>query len=306
MGHYTVLDVQKNHLSSEIEKMRTEIPCSTNNPSPTADPLENLSELVASLEYQLYQLDQSLTQSRSWTANDATVSISESVVKLFYQDDRDGRVTDQVQAVVIVDDHQRQLIDQINDQKLAFKSAVSQLRQANPQQLSHWQHSVFNHGASGRHLLAEHQVGRLHLKQTWRRLNVIDQTVDKIQFAWYKSGRSITKLSQQDVLDRLLRAEKQGRPIANDWKIMANTRSTDVFALVQTQAPLIRANVFLESGERFALNASTPLFLAAQTTLPKITPATALNETKTRQTRSDTKIEAKPFLDVLRVHRYTK
>lgn len=286
--------------------MPTEIPCSTNNPSSAADPFESLSELVSNLEYELYQLDQSFTQSASWTANDATVTISESLVKLFYQDDRDGRVTDQVQAVVIIDDQQQQLIDQINNHKSAFKNAVSQLRRANPSQLSHWQHSVFNHGARGRNLLAEHQVGRLHLKQTWRRLNVIDQSVDKIQFAWYKSGRSITKLSQQDVLDRLLRAEKQGRPIANDWKTMANTQPTDVFALVQTQAPLIRANVFLESGERFALNASTPLFLAAQTTLPKITPATALNETKTRQSRSDTKIEARPFLDALRVHRYTK
>ncbi|NVK11153.1 MAG: hypothetical protein HWD83_04045 [Gammaproteobacteria bacterium] len=286
--------------------MRTEIPSSLNNPTSEADPFEILSELVASLEHQLYQLDQSLTSSVSWAATDANVSISESITKLFYQDDRDGRVTDQVQAVVIIDDQQMALIHSINGIKSRFKNSVSQLRQANPKQISHWQNAVFNQGGRGRTQLAEHQVGRLHLKQAWRRLNVIDQTVEKIQFAWYKSGRSITKLSQQEVLDRLLRAEKQGRPIANDWKAMANTQSTDVFAMVQTQAPLIRANVFLESGERFALNASTPLFLAAQTTLPQITPATALGETKTRQTRSDTKIEAKPFLDVIRVHRYAK
>ncbi|RMA81117.1 hypothetical protein [Umboniibacter marinipuniceus] len=262
-----------------------------------------LIEAFEQISAQSNKITNQLCRQQSWQQDEPFLcSIASSLNDYFYRDGEDGRSTSQCCAVVAgIDADQIRTLNQAKD---SFKTLIGNYRAHHPKETKHWQRSVFTSHSPARQTLSETAHGRLNLKACWRRLRFIEQPVKSISYAWYRNGRSIQRIEYQQVVERLERLDRQGVNIQSAWQTLAAIRATTPLCIVQRQAPLIRANVRLGNGEMTAFNSSTPIFLAAQASLPAIRPLPLANEQAARKSRSDQRIEREPLIPMLRLHRY--
>ncbi|MBQ0757087.1 MAG: DNA replication terminus site-binding protein, partial [Amphritea sp.] len=92
---------------------------------------------------------------------------------------------------------------------------------------------------------------------------------------------------------------------------VGNLRPGDMLAQIQTQVPVIRANMLWKQEEqmlRKARNTSLPIIVALDDENPSLPeynePPLIPPEARSRLERSDLKIDPQPFLPSLRAHRY--
>ncbi|BBI61585.1 hypothetical protein HSBAA_28910 [Vreelandella sulfidaeris] len=96
-------------------------------------------------------------------------------------------------------------------------------------------------------MLRRNGLARLHLKQSWRQLPIAQAPVSRVRFAWYSSGRSIKRLTVQEAERKLIQLDTDAPHIRIQLRKLASIPSGEILAQVQTQAPLMRANLFLPS-----------------------------------------------------------
>lgn len=224
----------------------------------------------------------------------------------WYLDGQDGRETRSCFGIIAIDDEQLALVTQINDLKLNFKKAIDALKRNQRQAWTDVRKDLGQRHPLLREQLHYSGLTRLHLKQTWRTLPVIDRTITRIGFNWYQSGRSIQKITVQQAYDALSKMDTSSRHIQTQMSQLGRLASTTPLAKVQTLAPVMRANIFYEEApSRQAMNVSLPLLIHGNQGLPAHNiPDMEPPAERQRARRSDFKIEEEAFLPSIRVHRY--
>lgn len=228
------------------------------------------------------------------------------ITNIWYQAKGDGRRTQNLYGLVAVDEVLYNALEALNQSKQNFQREVKRF-----QHQTDTPASLLKKRAELLSQSLQHQgLARLHLKQCYRQLPLLPEHPDKVGFSWYSSGRSIKKLTVQDAEAKLLKLDTSQKHIQLQLQALANIPSAEPLAQLQTQVPVMRANIlWKQQGEkqRKARNCPLPLFflMDAKKAFPEYNaPAPRPPEQRTRMARSDLSIDPTPFLPSLRVHRY--
>lgn len=225
----------------------------------------------------------------------------------WYQDGQDGRETRSYIGVIMANDALIAHAHTLNTTKDAFKHSSTLLQKQQPDSWRDIKTQLNMRYANLRESLYFTGLARLHLKQCWRTLSIIEYPAQRIAFNWYKSGRSIQKISAEEAYKQLLRLDTSSPHIQIQLETVAKLPPSTALAKVQNQAPVMRANVLgTHAGAtlREAMNCSLPLIIRGSE-LPEISwPETEPPEQRSRAKRSDNKLEETPFLPSIRVHKY--
>lgn len=254
-------------------------------------------------------------QAPVWAFNaEASIDwLERALTDYWYQDGQDGRVTSDYVGVVVADEAMIEQAAMINRQKDTFAALLKRIREHDPQMIAEIKSTLpFRHPVLHDHLRVG-GMARLHLKQCWRRLPIAEAPVARVRLAWYTSGRSIKRLSVEEVAKKLAGFNNEASHVQIQYRLLAGLPDGEMLAQVQPQAPLMRANLFyrepLEDGRsRRAMNVALPVFVpASDGRLPQINrPPAHPPEKRTRALRGDSKIESEPFIPSLRVYRYRR
>ncbi|QOR40888.1 DNA replication terminus site-binding protein [Billgrantia diversa] len=247
----------------------------------------------------------------AFQADASTEWLRRALLDFWYTDGQDGRATRSHVGLVAADEALMARVIEVNSAKAAFAEQLARIKAEDPPLLAEAKAVLpFRHPQLHDHLRGS-GLARLHLKQCWRAIPVAEAPVARVRLAWYSSGRSIKRLTVREVEKKLLALDSDAPHVRIQLRKLAALPSSEPLAQVQSQAPLMRANLFycepLEDGRtRRAMNVALPLFLPAPRghlpdhNLPPATPP----QSRTRARRSDEKLEEHPYLPSLRIFRY--
>ena len=235
------------------------------------------------------------------------MQLQQQLVDVWHKDGEDGRTTAKLYGLIGVSDALLAEGVLLNEAKAAFKQQVSQLMKNETGQVAE---QLRHRSDALARALNRAGLGRLHLKQCYRQIPILDRQPDSVKFTWYSSGRSIRKITVQDAIDRLLKLDTSRPHIQIQLDQCNRLRAHTELAQVQTQVPVVRANfVWNRQGDtpdRKARNCPLPILFPidpskgfpSHNTLPEQLPE------RTRAERSDGIIDPDPFLPSIRVHLY--
>lgn len=237
--------------------------------------------------------------------------LREALFDMWHQQDQDGRETRNYIAIVAANEELLEAINNVNQAKVKLSERLQHIKQALPESFSDAKSRLPQRHPQVDEALRRNGLARLHLKQSWRQLPIAQAPVSRVRFAWYSSGRSIKRMSVQEAEKRLLQLDTDAPHIRIQLRKLADIPSSEMLAQVQTQAPLMRANLFFteplaDGHTRRALNAAMPIFVPDNgQRLPHIkAPLLHPPTTRTRARRRDEKLEQDAFLPSLRIYRY--
>lgn len=251
-------------------------------------------------------------QSWMWGASHLNETIQQlcySLTDVWYLDGQDGRATRRHIGVSKVGPITMGLLQRNNELRTEFHQALLQVKRQRPDLWLDTSLRLARRARAVQGELADEGLVRLHLKQFSRTLPLLERRPDKISFTWYQSGRSIKRLTRDQVLEKLEAYGVDKPHIEIQYRRVASLPDQEPLAQVQQQAPLIRANVRYPEGDREAFNAALPIFIPLEESggysFPEIVPPPEHPpETRTRARRRDQKLEDEPFVPSLRVYRY--
>jgi len=229
---------------------------------------------------------------------------------IWHQDHSDGRKTKSYYGLVGGDSQLILAAHQLNTSKDQLKRAVSILKQ---QALAELNQALHKRASTVANVLNKQGLGRLHLKQCYRTLPILDSRPDRVRFSWYTSGRSIKKITVKEATDKLLKMGYDKPHIAIQMDKLQRLNANTPLAQVQTQAPLIRANFAWkttdENWQRQARNCPLPIIIPLENGEPlpdcnQLTPEPPTE--RQRAQRADNLIDPEPFIPSLRVHLYNR
>lgn len=250
----------------------------------------------------------------AWSFDNETADatwLRHALLDVWYQDGQDGRATRSHVGLVAGDAAVMDAVARVNETKKAFATLLAEIRIETPSLIPEIKAVLpFRHPALHAHLRGS-GLARLHLKQCWRAIPLADAPVARVRLAWYASGRSITRLSVREAERKLLALDSEAPHVRIQLRRLAGIPDGEPLAQVQSQAPLMRANLFyrepLEDGRRRrAMNIALPLFVPSPDgrlpdhNLPPPHPPAK----RTRARRRDERLEDTVFLPSLRVFRY--
>lgn len=250
----------------------------------------------------------------AWSFDNETADatwLRHALLDVWYQDGQDGRATRSHVGLVAGDAAVMDAVARVNETKKAFATLLAEIRIETPSLIPEIKAVLpFRHPALHAHLRGS-GLARLHLKQCWRAIPLADAPVARVRLAWYASGRSITRLSVREAERKLLALDSEAPHVRIQLRRLAGIPDGEPLAQVQSQAPLMRANLFyrepLEDGRRRrAMNIALPLFVPSPDgRLPDHNlPPSHPPATRTRARRRDERLEDTVFLPSLRVFRY--
>ncbi|NIC04192.1 DNA replication terminus site-binding protein [Halomonas sp. DX6] len=247
----------------------------------------------------------------AFQAEASTEWLRRALLDFWYTDGQDGRATRSHVGLVAADEALMARVVEVNAAKAEFAEQLARIKAEDPPLLAEAKAVLpFRHPQLHDHLRGS-GLARLHLKQCWRAIPVAEAPVARVRLAWYSSGRSIKRLTVREVEKKLLALDSDAPHVRIQLRKLAALPSSEPLAQVQSQAPLMRANLFycepLEDGRsRRAMNVALPLFLPApRGRLPDHNlPPAAPPQSRTRARRSDEKLEEHPYLPSLRIFRY--
>lgn len=236
-----------------------------------------------------------------------------ALLDFWYQDGQDGRSTRSHVGLVAASEAVMDKARDVNAAKEAFAEALRRIRDQAPALLPEAKAVLpFRHPRLHDHLRGS-GLARLHLKQCWRAIPLAPAPVARVRLAWYASGRSIKRLTVREAEQKLLDLDSEAPHVRIQLRALAGLPESEPLAQVQSQAPLMRANLFfrepLDDGHlRRAMNVALPMFLPARDgRLPDHNqPPLRPPERRTRARRSDERLEEAPLLPSLRVYRYRR
>ncbi|MFC7367841.1 MULTISPECIES: DNA replication terminus site-binding protein [Vreelandella] len=237
--------------------------------------------------------------------------LREALLDMWHQQGQDGRETRNYIAVIAANDELINEFHTINHAKSHISDLLTRIKQAEPNALNDVKSRLPRRHPSLNEVLRKSGFARLHLKQCWRHIPIAPAPVSRVRLAWYSSGRSIKRVSVQEAEHKLLQLDSDAPHVRIQLNKLAGIPSNEVLAQVQTQAPLMRANLFFveplaDGHTRRAHNIAMPLIVPAnEGRLPHLkAPSDTPPTTRTRAKRRDEKLEDEPFLPSLRIFRY--
>lgn len=278
-----------------------------------------LAELEAVFDRLLEQTDALVAHweasgGAAWSFEDATADagwLRRCLLDVWYQDGQDGRATRSHVGLVAATERVMEAAHEVNATKQAFAALLAEIRREEPSLIPEIKAVLpFRHPALHDHLRGT-GLARLHLKQCWRSIPLAEAPVARVRLAWYSSGRSIKRLTVREAEQKLLALDSDAPHVRIQLRQLSGIPDGEPLAQVQTQAPLMRANLFyrepLEDGRtRRAMNVALPLFVPSPDgRLPDHNrPPPTPPATRTRARRRDERLEDVAFLPSLRVFRY--
>lgn len=227
---------------------------------------------------------------------------------VWYRDGQDGRETRSRHGLVMISEPVAEQIRLCNQRKDDFRAIVQATQKA-------LETTEFNEqlGALGKKHSALREslhfsgLSRLHLKQCYRHIPLLETTPLKVGFSWYTSGRSIRRLSVEEAEQKLLALGEDKSHIQIQLNKLHSLPATQAIAQVQTLAPVVRANIVYpdtHSRKRQAMNVALPLMICGEL-LPEFNQIpTEPPQERSRQRRSDQRISDEAYLPSIRVHLY--
>ncbi|MBA2778957.1 DNA replication terminus site-binding protein [Billgrantia kenyensis] len=284
-------------------------------PAPTYRLLAELEaafdDLIERTEALLAAYAASPAEAWAFQAEASSEWLRRALLDFWYTDGQDGRATRSHVGLIAADDSLMSRVAEVNAAKAVFAERLARIKTEYPPLLAEAKAVLpFRHPQLHDHLRGS-GLARLHLKQCWRAIPLAEAPVARVRLAWYSSGRSIKRLTVSEVEKKLLTLDSDAPHVRIQLRKLAALPSGEPLAQVQSQAPLMRANLFycepLEDGRtRRAMNVALPLFVPApRGRLPdhNLPPATPPPQ-RTRARRSDEKLEEHPYLPSLRIYRY--
>ena len=200
----------------------------------------------------------------------------------------------------------------VNEAKLQFKKAVLALKASflplNDPELNDSIEKALGQPSETRQTLRQLGMARLHLKQCYRKIPLLDKAPQKVSWTWAHT-RAIQRITVEQAIKSL---EKRGSDAGIMQQIArcAQLSPKEPLAIIQELAPHLRANLVFGDAStgvvRRMIKAPLPIFYPAiGDELPAYTPPKPKQEKdKQRVLRSDVKIDPNPFLPAIRAHRY--
>lgn len=269
-----------------------------------------LQDRIANLESCLRDNGYSL-----WTpfeeAFDPDGWIHKALTDIWYEEGQDGRSTRSYVGIIMVPSATMAAVEKVNESKSAFYSYLANLKKQFKGQTSEIKNSLASRQKVVGDTLNSAGLSRVNLKQCWRKLPVSPAPLDKVHLSWYSSGRSISKVTVEEVANSLYKLGSNAEHIRIYLKKLSGLPPGEVLARVQKQSPLVRANLFfkqplMDGKDRMAMNLSMPLFAESdELILPRVNKLPSSPPlARTRKVRRDEKLEDEPFLAELRLYRY--
>lgn len=263
------------------------------------------------MQHHLQQFAQQLLREkpRCWLPNTFTPhsELAALYTDIWYQDGTDGRETRSRWGLIGCSPELLQQAEQANRHKSMFKTAIGDYKRLTgslPTELLHKRSSIVAEK------LNRSGLGRLHLKQCYRQIPILEQTPTQVGFSWYTSGRSIRKMTIPQVEAMLMKLDTSQTHVQMQLAALGNLQPGEVLAQLQPQVPVMRANIVWKSKThtaRKARNCPLPILFPLnpeqpfpEHNEPDINPP----EKRQRMERSDLQIDPVPFLPSLRIHRY--
>ncbi|TCS42624.1 DNA replication terminus site-binding protein [Reinekea marinisedimentorum] len=269
-------------------------------------------DLFEQLTHQLINFSNDVKKNPHWLLDlphvDKKNALPNALLDLWYQGDQDGRQTRIYPGLVAINETQSQLLKSVNELKQEFRELVAQIKADDTAEWKEIQSKLGRRNAVLNEQLTDQGLNRVHLKQVFRLLPYIAEQPVKAGFNWYTSGRSITRISKQQAYKLLAELNTEADHIKIQLNRLAAISDAEPLARVQKQAPVLRTNLLFANGTRKAMNVSLPLFFKQShaDVFPEFNVPPALPpKSRSRQLRSDNKIEDEPFLRSIRVHRYS-
>lgn len=271
------------------------------------DAAHALSTDIQSGQYKLWV---PLTEQEAQLGHGSVKKAGQVFEDVWYQDGQDGRETRSSFGLIAADELLINKANHVNELKDVLKAKVNQLQKQDKTQWRELKGELNTRHENLRASLHFSGLARLHLKQTWRHIPVIDRCPTRVGFNWYNSGRSIQKITLEQAQKALEKMDIGSAHIQAQLSALGQLRPNTPLAKVQNLAPVMRANVFFDDNltpDRLAMNVSLPLLFRAREdnkmpdhNTPPLTPP----DERQRAVRSDRRIEDDPFLPSIRVHRY--
>ena len=249
-----------------------------------------------------------LTAQENLISNSLQV-LTSLITDLWYDDGRDGRETRSRHGLVMIDSAMAEQIKVINRCKDQFRHTVQKVR--NELDLPQWREEYARLGQPDGLRDSMHFSGlsRVHLRQCYRHLPLLEHRPHKVGFSWYTNGRSIRKLTPEQAEQALIGLGEDKPHIQAQLLKVRQLPAQTPLAQIQTLAPVVRANMVFAGDApvpRKAMNVPLPLFILDNGEGLPVFNHIDLQPPpgRTRQQRSDQKVDPDVFLPSLRVHLY--
>lgn len=280
--------------------------------------------LLESFEHLLATLDDFCTSLRQDAVLPAWVSRTEEEVRdgldirlkavslyqtLWYEDGQDGRETLTCPGIIGASPETLAVARQCNEAKDAFKAAVLALKTLTKPEVNALMMDLHKRHETVAVAMKRMGAARLHLKQAYRRIPLLEQRPEKIGFTWSKQGRTIQRTSVPEAR-RLLQQRRETPQVQLELQHLAGLSDQEMLARVRRVCPHLRANiVFAGPGiqvQRRLMQAPLPILVPLQAgeRLPEFIPIAPEPAGNLRLQRSDVRIEEDVFLPSIRAYRY--
>nr|WP_298059760.1 hypothetical protein [uncultured Halomonas sp.] len=256
-----------------------------------------------------------------------------ALLDMWYHEHQEGQSTIKHIGAVAASNELRQAFHRVNEQKAAFQDTMNSLKTLDNRP-SERVYSPVKEILAKRHPMFQSYLkgatmARLNVKQTWRRVAVLDRPVGHAGFMWSTSSRAIRRLSVAEAYAMLERNGVDHAHIQVQMRQLASIPPGEVLAQVQELAPLMRCNVRFDTereaelreiegraaeeadeilSDTAALNVAMPVILPPDEfgALPTLRTPSARPQSnrKPRQKRKDVKLEPEVFLPTIHVYRY--
>lgn len=229
---------------------------------------------------------------------------------IWHSGHQDGRRTHSCFGLVGANPDLLAAAEQLNEYKDQFRICIGQLKKSELPEISQKLHQRSQAVAAS---MNQAGLGRLHLKQCYRHIPLVETKPDNIRFSWYSSGRSIRKVTAHDAMEMLLKLDISQTHINRQIEKLSPLDKNTPLAQIQKQVPVIRANIAWKIDathwQRIAKNCPLPILipLGEDDQLPvhnNLAPTPPAQ--RSRALRSDSIIDPEPFLPTLRIHLYRK
>ena len=200
----------------------------------------------------------------------------------------------------------------VNECKDKFKKTVLALKAekliSQSPALTEKMHSIISRNLATAKTLSTTGLSRLHLKQCYRKIPILEHAPHKISWTWAHT-RSIRKITIQKAQELLL---KKGNDVGIEIQLqkLGTLAPNESLAIVQELAPHLRANIVFKKNqciERTMIKGHIPIFFpcSKDTQYPEFkAPTDKCEKSKERAKRSDEKLDPIVFLPAIRAHRY--
>lgn len=200
----------------------------------------------------------------------------------------------------------------VNQCKDRFKKSILALKGANISKtdpyLTEKFNTVLDRATPTSYTLQKLGLARLHLKQCYRKIPILEKAPTKISWTWAHT-RAIKKITVAKAQEILLKKTKMPS-IEMQLQKLQTLSLKESLAIVQDLAPHLRANLVFKEGDslqRQMIKAPIPLFFPCDSLTPRPTftpPLPKQDKDNTRGKRSDVKIDPVVFIPAIRAHRY--